>query len=108
MPSVVNRETASPYAMPPPVPPLTSAVPSSDPYLPPVNPIRPRGAPPPASPCPVRVKTWITPVTASEPYSTLTGPRTISTRSTASVVRFAKSNEPPGWFWGTPSTSTFT
>jgi len=59
-------------------------------------------------PIPGRVKIWTTPVTASEPYSTLAGPRTTSIRSMLSVVRFAKSNAPPGWFTGTPSTSTFT
>jgi len=31
-------------------------------------------------------KIWTTPVTASEPYSTLAGPRTTSIRSTLSVV----------------------
>src|SRR5207302_1332268 len=61
-----------------------------------------------AAPTPRRVKICTTPVTASEPYSTLAGPRSTSMRSTLSVVRCAKSKAPPGSFTGTPSTSTFT
>ena len=52
---------------------------------------------------PLRVMMLITPVTASEPQTTLDGPRTISIRSTLSVVSVAKSKVPPDWFIGTPS-----
>ena len=57
---------------------------------------------------PLRVMILTTPVTASLPWVTLAGPRMISTRSTPSSVKVAKSNDPPASFTGTPSTSTLT
>jgi len=39
--------------------------------------------------------------------TTLDGPRTISMRSTLSVLRVDQSKNPPGWFMGTPSINTF-
>ncbi len=98
----MKRDSDTPYDQGP-VPPPTSPPAHCAAYVPPPKPTWPRGVPRPA-----RVKIWITPVTASEPYSTLTGPRTISIRSMSAVVRFAKSKEPPGKFCGTPSISTFT
>src|SRR3954462_8428362 len=55
---------------------------------------------------PLRVMRLTTPFTASDPQTTLDGPRTTSTRSTLSVVSVDQSNEPPARFIGTPSTST--
>src|SRR5207245_4551299 len=80
-----------------------SAPQASVPYVPPRTLAAAR-----AVPTPRRVTICTTPVTASEPYSTLAGPRSTSMRSTLSVVRCAKSKAPPGSFTGTPSTSTFT
>ena len=52
----------------------------------------------------------ITPPKASDPYTADNGPRTISMRSMASVLRVVKSNDPPRLFVGsfpfTPSIST--
>jgi len=51
---------------------------------------------------------FTTPATASDPFRALAGPRTTSIRSTASVVRPARSTAPPGWLIGTPSIITWT
>ena len=52
----------------------------------------PSPAPPSRSPLPpARVTIWTTPAIASDPYSTLPGPRRISMRSTLSVVSEPKS-----------------
>ncbi len=103
MPSLAKRDTATEYPARSP-PPASVASTALLPYVPPPAPILPW-----AGPRPARVKIWTTPVTASEPYSTLTGPRTTSIRSTLSVVRLAKSYVPkPGSFCGTPSIKTFT
>src|SRR5512133_689631 len=102
MPSVVLRDAVAdqPSAS---LPALAPASQRNDPYVPPSA-----AALAPGGPRPSRVTTCTTPAIASEPYSTLPGPRTISIRSTLSVVRLAKLYAPPGWFTGTPSTSTFT
>ena len=87
---MVARDSVAPYEAAS-SPPATESAASIRPKLPPRTESVAGEAP-----LPSRVMMWMTPATASDPCSALVGPRTISTRSTAAVVRPEKSNAPPG------------